>query len=163
MERRDLYDENRQLLNKTIEKGEKIPTGCFILVVMAFIENQEGKYLVQKRSELKGGEWSFTGGHPKHGESSLDGVKTEVLEELGIIPENPVLFKSIRGEDAFCDMYAIKQDIDLSSIVKQDEEVSGVMFCTKEEIDKLFEEGKFKKGHYMMFQEYLKYKKENNI
>ena len=80
MERRDLYDENRQLLNKTIEKGEKIPTGCFILVVMAFIENQEGKYLVQKRSELKGGEWSFTGGHPKHGESSLDGVKTEVLE-----------------------------------------------------------------------------------
>lgn len=93
----------------------------------------------------------------------MDGVKTEVLEELGIISENPVLFKSIRGEDAFCDMYAIKQDIDLSSIVKQDEEVSDVMFCTKEEIDKLFEEGKFKKGHYMMFQEYLKYKKENNI
>ena len=35
------------------------------------------------------------------------------------------------------------------------------MFATKEEIDVLFKEGKFKKGHYMMFNDYLQYKNEN--
>lgn len=45
----------------------------------------------------------------------------------------------------------------------QEEEVSDVMFATKEEIDILFKEGMFKKGHYMMFKDYLQYKKENNL
>ena len=35
------------------------------------------------------------------------------------------------------------------------------MLATKEEIDSLLSEGKFKKGHYMMFKDYLEYKNEN--
>ena len=87
MEKRDLYNENRELINKTIFKDEDIPSENYILMVVAFIEDLDGKYLIQKRSELKGGEWAFTGGHPKHGESSLEGVKTEIKEELGIVAE----------------------------------------------------------------------------
>jgi len=161
MEKRDLYNENRELIKKTIFKDEDIPIGNYILMVVAFIENLDGKYLIQKRSELKGGEWAFTGGHPKHGESSLEGVKTEIKEELGIVAENPILFKSIKGKNVFCDLYYVKQDIDLNGVVKQDEEVSEVMLVTKEEIDSLLCEGIFKKGHYMMFNDYLEYKNEN--
>ena len=82
MEKRDLYNENRELLGKTIFKDEVIPDGSFILMVVGFIENSDGQYLIQKRSGIKGGEWAFTGGHPKHGESSLEGIKTEIIEEL---------------------------------------------------------------------------------
>ena len=163
MEKRDLYNENRELLGKTIFKDEAIPAGSFILMVVGFIENSDRQYLIQKRSEIKGGEWAFTGGHPKHGESSLEGIKTEIIEELGIVPKNPILFKSAKGKNTFCDLYYIKQDIDLNSIIKQEEEVSDVMFATKEEIDVLFKEGKFKKGHYMMFNDYLQYKTKTNL
>ena len=79
MEKRNLYNENRELLGKTIFKDEAIPDGSFILMVLGFIENSDGQYLIQKRSEIKGGEWAFTGGHPKHGESSLEGIKTEII------------------------------------------------------------------------------------
>lgn len=161
MEKRDLYNENRELLEKTISKDEAIPDGSFILMVVAFIENSDGQYLIQKRSEIKGGEWAFTGGHPKHGESSLEGIKTEIFEELGIVSNNLILFKSARGRNTFCDLYYVKQDINLNSIIKQEEEVSDVMFATKKQIDVLFKEGKFKKGHYMMFNDYLQYKNEN--
>ena len=162
MEKRDLYNENRKLINKTIFKNEDIPSGNYILMVVAFIENLDGRYLIQKRSELKGGEWAFTGGHPKHGESSLEGVKTEIREELGIVVENPILFKSVKGKNAFCDLYYVKQDINLNDVVKQEEEVSEVMLVTKEEIDSLFSEGIFKKGHYMMFNDYLECKNKYN-
>lgn len=163
MEERDLYNENRELINKTILKDDVIPEGNFILVVVGFLENFEGKYLIQKRSELKGGEWALTGGHPKHGETSLEGIKTEFNEELGLNIQEPILFKSVKGKNTFCDLYYIKQNIDLNKVIMQDEEVSDVMFATKEEIDILFEEGKFKKGHYMMFNDYLQYKNENKL
>lgn len=158
MELRDLYDENRKLIGKTIKKDEETPDNCYILMVVAFIENLEGKYLIQKRSEAKGGQWSFTGGHPKHGETSLDGVKQEIKEELGIAALNPIVFKSVKGNNVFCDLYYINQDINLDDIVKQDEEVADVMFATKDEIDALLANGQFKKGHYMMFEDFLKFK-----
>ena len=41
MEKRDLYNENKELTGKTIYKNEEIPEGYFILMVVAFIENNE--------------------------------------------------------------------------------------------------------------------------
>ncbi len=157
MEKRDLYDENKNLIGKTIYKDEEIPNGKFILVVVAVIQNSDGKFLIQKRSEAKGGQWALTGGHPKSGETSLQGLLTEVKEELGINVKDPVLFKEAQGENVFCDLYYVKQDFDVKDIVMQEEEVSGVMFATIEEIDSLFNKGTFKKGHYMMFQDCLEY------
>lgn len=109
MEKRDLYDENRILTGETIFKNEEIPAGKYILIVMTFIENLDGKFLIQKRCPEKGREWSFTGWHPKEGETSLEGVKEEVKEELGIDIEDPILFKQAKGKITFCDLYYIKQ------------------------------------------------------
>lgn len=157
MEKRDLYDQNKKLTGLTIFKDEEIKEGYYILMVIAFIQNSEGKFLIQKRSESKGGEWAFTGGHPKAGESSLEGIKTEVKEELGIEIDNPILFKEAAGKNTFCDLYYIKQDFDVNEIVLQEEEVSEVKFASIEEIDNLFDNGLFKKGHYMMLKDCLEY------
>ena len=160
MEKRDLYNENKELTGKTIYKNEEIPEGYFILMVVAFIENNEGLFLIQKRSDIKGGEWAFTGGHPKSGENSKEGLYTEIKEELGIDAINPILFKEAKGKNTFCDLYYLKQDIKLEDIIKQDEEVEEVVYASKEEIEDLYNKGLFKKGHYMMFMDLLKYKGE---
>lgn len=157
MEKRDLYDENRNLTGKTIFKNEEIPEGYFILMVVAFIQNPEGKFLIQKRSEEKGGEWAFTGGHPKAGETSLQGIKTEIKEELGIDIDNPIIFKEASGKNTYCDLYYINKNVNLADVVIQEEEVAEVRFATKEEIEEMFENGIFKKGHYMMFKDCLNY------
>lgn len=160
MEKRDLYDKNKIKTGKIMFADEPIPEGYYILIVLSFIENLEGKYLIQKRSEIKGGEWAFTGGHPKAGESSYEGIKAEIKEELGLELDDLTLFKTIDSNNLICDLYYNKQDVDLNDIVMQEEEVSDVMYASEEEIHNLYKEGKFKKSHYMMFQDCLKYKED---
>ena len=111
MEYRDLYDENRNLTGEIIEKGKKIPSGRYILVVMIFIENSNGQFLIQKRSAEKGGKWATTGGHPKSGESSIEGICVEVEEEIGlkITKSEPTLFQTIKTNETFLDLYYIKK------------------------------------------------------
>lgn len=157
IEKRDLYNENRDLIDKTIYKDEDIPDGYYILVVIVVILNNENKYLIQKTSKAKGGEWALTGGHPKTGESSLEGIKNEIKEELGITAINPILFKQVKDKQVFGDLYYLKQDINMNEIILQEEEVSNVKFVTKEEIDELYNLGLFKKGHYRVFKDYLNY------
>lgn len=57
MELRDLYDENSNLTGLTYNKGDKIPEGYYPMVVMIAIQNSDGKFLMQKRLENKGGDW----------------------------------------------------------------------------------------------------------
>ena len=51
MEKRDLYDKNRQKTNEIIDAKEAVPENIYILVVITLIQNAGGKILVQKRSE----------------------------------------------------------------------------------------------------------------
>ena len=94
MEKRDLYDENRELTGETVYKGEPIPEGKYIIVVLVYIQNSEGKFLIQKRSKLKDGKYATTGGHVKSGETSVEGILSEVREELGLElnPDDLVLY-----------------------------------------------------------------------
>ena len=81
-ELRDLYDINSNKTDKTYRKGESIPDGYYPMVVMVVIRNSKGEFLMQKRVESKGGDWGVTGGHPKSGETPIEGIITEVQEEL---------------------------------------------------------------------------------
>ena len=53
MEKRDLYDKNRNFIGKTIYKGESVPEGSYIIVVLIYIQNSKGEFLLQKRSAKK--------------------------------------------------------------------------------------------------------------
>ena len=46
MEKRDLYDINKNLTGETIYKGEQIPKDRYILVVLIFIQNSKGEFLI---------------------------------------------------------------------------------------------------------------------
>ena len=65
MEKRDLYDGNKKLTGLSIYKDEEIPKNNYILIVVLISQNEENKFLIQKRSKIKDGLWAFTGGHPK--------------------------------------------------------------------------------------------------
>ena len=98
-ELRDLYDINSNKTDKTYRKGEPIPEGYYPMVVMVVIRNSKGEFLMQKRVESKGGDWGVTGGHPKSGETPLEGIVTEVKEELGLDFSNETFIEYDSGCD----------------------------------------------------------------
>lgn len=157
IEKRDLYDENRNLIGETIFKGEEIPEGKYIVVVLVFIQNSEGKFLIQKRSERKNGKYATTGGHPKSRENSIQGIITEVKEEIGldIKPEDLQLYYGGKSEieKVFWDDYYVKMDVpDIDKLKLQEEEVASVHWFSIEEIKDLMKQDKFFKNHYEEFE-----------
>lgn len=157
MEKRDLYDSERNITGETILKGEKIPPNRYIIVVLVFIQNSEGKFLIQKRSKRKNGKYATTGGHPKSGESSIQGIITEVNEEIGLkLNSNDLkLYFSGRSdaERVFWDDYYVKMDVkDIKKLKLQEEEVVLVEWLSEDEIKQLMKEDKFFKNHYEEFE-----------
>lgn len=154
MEKRDLYDKNRQKTNEIIDAKEAVPENRYILVVLTLIQNAEGKILVQKRSEQKGGKYGLTAGHAKMGETSRQGMITEIREELGINikSESLKLMYSERNDidRCFYDLYYLQQDID--TLVLEPKEVEFVKWCSKEEIKALCQNNEFKKSHIEAFE-----------
>ena len=161
IEYRDLYDINRNLTGACFQKGQNVPIGKYFLVVLVFIENDDGMMLLQRRSPAKGGLWAMTGGHPKSGESSLEGMMTEIKEEIGIeVAANELkLFKTIIDDVSILDLYFLKKNIDLKSVVLQEEEVTDVKWFSKKEIENLISNGEFFKHNIIEYNYFLDYKK----
>lgn len=151
MEKRDLYDINRKLTGETIYIGDPIPQNRYIVVVLSFIQNSKGEFLIQKRSKVKDGKYASTGGHPKSGETSLQGICTEIKEELGLsITENELeLIYSGRedSEQVFFDIYYLKKDFDINALILQKEEVESVEWCSIGRIKQLIRDGLFLSNH----------------
>jgi len=156
-EERDLYDQDHNLTGKTITVGDSIPEGYYVQVVMVFIQNSSGHYLIQKRSKQRNGMYATTGGHPKAGQTSLQGIVTEIYEELGINinPADLILFYSGRSdeEQVFFDDYYLKADLPLAKMKFQKDEVQFATWFMRSEVKGLFKRGKLMPNHY---EEYLR-------
>ena len=138
-ELRDLYDKNSNKTDKTYRKGEVIPEGYYPMVVMVVIRNSKGEFLMQKRAISKGGDWGVTGGHPKSGETPIEGIITEVKEELGLdfSKEKFIEYDSgCDGTDCY-KMYFVTKDIDIKDITIQKEELSEVRWFSMDELKKM--------------------------
>ena len=124
MEIWDLLDSEGNKTGKTMEKGINIPEGYYHLGADVWIMNSENKILIQKRSsqkKLSPNVWGMTGGSVIKGETSLQTIKRESFEELGIKlnVENAKLVNHYRTGNVWLDTYFLKQDINIEDMVIQ--------------------------------------------
>ena len=157
IEYRDLYDENRVLTGEKIKKSDDAPKGRYYVTVVIFIENSNNEFLLQINKKF--GMWTTTGGHPKSGESSLEGILEEIKEELGYSADrNKIkLIKTYKTEDDFVDLYYMKEDIDLNSLDLQEEEVGNIGWFSREKIEELISNNKFLPPHIEFYRDCLDY------
>lgn len=152
-ELRDLYDINSNKTDKTYYKGDKIPEGYYPMVVMIVIRNSKGEFLMQKRVASKGGDWGVTGGHPKSGESPIEGIITEVKEELGLDFSK----ENITEYDSGCDgvdcykMYFITKDIKIEDMTIQEEELTEVKWFSMEELEEMVRKNELNENQISCF------------
>ena len=160
MEFLSIYDNNKQKTPKKIQRGVKPKENEHILITIIIIENNDNKYLVQKTSKEKGNDYAFTGGHVTYNETSENAIIREVKEELGIdIPKERIKYvKDIEFGIPFMDIYYLKDDIKLKDLTLQEEEVESLNYLTKEEIEALIRNNKFRKSHEKAFNKYQKEK-----
>ena len=152
-ELRDLYDKDSNKTNKTYHKGDLIPEGYYPMVVMVVIRNSKGEFLMQKRVPAKGGDWGVTGGHPKAGETPMEGIITEVKEELGLdfSNENFIMYDSgCDGKDCY-KMYIVNKDVNLDDITIQEDELSEVKWFSMEELKYMVEIGELNEDQIACF------------
>ena len=162
-ELRDLYDVNSNKTGKTYHKGDTIPKGYYPMVVMVVIRNSNGEFLMQKRVESKGGDWGVTGGHPKSGETPMEGIITEVKEELGLdfSNENFILYDSgCDGKDCY-KMYFVIKDIDINDITIQEEELREVKWFSMDELKHMVETHELNDDQIECFVKVCKYLENN--
>ena len=162
-ELRDLYDINSNKTNKTYRKGDLIPEGYYPMVVMVVIRNSNGEFLMQKRVESKGGDWGVTGGHPKSGETPIEGIITELKEELGLdfSKENFIEYDSgCDGKDCY-KMYFVTKDININDITIQQEELSEVRWFTMDELKGMVNSGELNEDQIACFNKVCNYLNNN--
>lgn len=144
MEYLNLYDRDGNLVNEIGIKGVK--SDKLVGIVIIFIENSKGEFLIQKTSSSRDSVYATTGGHVSYGLSFKEAIIKEVEEELGIdiSCDNIVEVNTYIREFFVQKVYYLKKDIDINDIIIDDSEVSGVYFFSREDISKLIEENKFR-------------------
>ena len=144
-----MYDKDRNKKGYTMVRGEKIQPGDYLLVVHVCIFNAKGEMLIQQRQPFKDSwqnMWDLTvGGSATSGDTSQMAAQRELQEELGI----HIDFREARPyftnhfEYGFDDIYFLEQDLDLSTLQLQYEEVQAVKWASKEQIIKMIRSGEF--------------------
>lgn len=149
MEYWDVYDINRQKTGGTVQRGQKHSDDEYRLVVHVCIFNSNGQMLIQQRQPFKkdwSGMWDVTvGGGSVSGETSSAAAERETLEEIGLkldLSKTRPHF-TINFSDGFDDWYIVKQDVDISNLTLQYEEVKQAKWADKEEIIKMLLTGEF--------------------
>lgn len=143
----DIYDDNRALTGVRLPRKQKLKKGEYMMYVYALIKNQDGRYLITQRALDKkwaAGKWEVPGGGAMAGETSLDAIKREILEETGLDITNDkasviYTYKNIdeSGDNYFADIYLIEKDFSLSDVKIDLREALNVRLSDFDEIKSL--------------------------
>ena len=140
----DLYDENRNLLGKTIKRGDAFAEGEYYVCCEIWIQNTKGEFLITQRHPDKkaGGMWEFSGGGVLAGETTKQAAVRELEEEIGISigEEELTLVEVYRHKNYFMDIFTVKKDIDLQKLTLQPEEVVDAKWVSDEVLRKMIED-----------------------
>lgn len=163
MEIWDILDENGNITGNTMKKDDKIvwQKGIYHQGADVWIINSNKEILIQKRAiqkKLEPNVWAMTGGSVIKGETPLDTIKRETLEELGIELqiEKAIKIQHYKTGNVWLDEYVVEQEINLDDIMMQSEEVSDVKFATFNEIEKLYQNNKFIKNRWEFVRENIR-------
>lgn len=152
MELWDIYDENKKITGRTMERNDwHMKPGDFHLTVLGVVQNKEGKYLITQRVMTKAwapGHWEISGGGAQAGESSYEAVIREIKEETGLDVSNAdgglvFTYKRVNpdeGDNYFADVYKFILDFDEKDVNFQEREILDYKLATAKEIKKLGEE-----------------------
>lgn len=138
----DIYDESKNNTGKVKKRHEQLENGEYALGVQAIIINSDKQILISKRSYSKKIcplMWECNGGGVSSGEDGYDAIIREIKEELGVTLNNGILFKTIKKEHEFKDLYLFNQDIDINDIKFTDNEVIDVKWVTIDEYLYMFD------------------------
>ena len=117
----DVYDENRKLTGRLHQRGKQLASGDYHLVVHVWMQNDQGQFLLTKRSPNKGfpNMWESTGGSAIAGDNSLTAALREVKEETGLLldAEKGRCVLSTKHSDYFRDVWLFHQDFSLENVV----------------------------------------------
>lgn len=147
----DVYNNKKERTGKIVERkrGASLEKGEYIISVTCWIINKAGKILLTQRKIDKhnGGMWEPTSGLIISGETSLQGIKRELTEEIGlnVLDEDIILAKEIIEEredvNFLRDIYVIKKDINLNELYFNDGEVINSKYVTIKEFSDMIENG----------------------
>jgi len=146
MEFWDLYDENRNPINRSFKRGEQKRSGEFHIVVEVWTINSKGEILVTLRDPKKDcypNKWENTGGSLSSGETSKQGAVRELFEETGILAlESELILLGTRKEQStFIDIFLLRHDIEIENITLQAGETIDVKWVTLDRLDEMIEDG----------------------
>lgn len=156
MEYLDLYDKDGNLTGEKILRGDKVPKGRYFNVVVCYIENSKGEFIIQKTSKQKGGKYSSTGGHVQSGQTLIDAMIREIKEEIGVCirPEElKYVTKYIKNDQVIFNLYYIKKDIDIKKCILQKEEVESIHWMNRKEIEEIIKNNQFYPTHAILFEQ----------
>lgn len=152
MEYLNLYDRNGNLLKEKGIRGVK--TDNLVGIVIIFIENSKGEFLIQKTSSEKDSLFATTGGHVTYGLTFKDAIIKEVEEELGIdiSNDNIIEVNTYIREFYIQKVFYLKKDINIEDIIIQESEVDYVKWIDKDSINKLIENKEFRESNIEGYQ-----------
>ncbi len=165
MEYWDLYDKDRNKLDKIAKRGDSLLEGEYHLVVNAWVRNSKNEFLITQRAANKkfAYMWECTGGSALKGETSIEAAVREVHEELGIDVDatRGQLVGSTLREYPHCsdilDVWLFESDASIDEVKIQEEEVCNAMWASVNQIKELYQNHQFEANAF--FEEALQLKK----
>lgn len=145
-ERWDLLDKNRVPTGKTLRRGEKRPEGAYHIVVLGWVVNSKGEFLISRRCPEKNNPllWETTGGAKQAGEDSLSAVVRELQEEIGVnVRQSRPIFLGSRERinGVFFDCWMFFKDVPIETVVLQEGETCDAKWVTDEEFEAMVQSG----------------------
>ena len=145
----DILNEKGCLTGKTTVRGiGALKPGEYHLVVHIWVVSDDGKILIQQRSQAKKlmpGEWAATGGAAISGEDSYKAASRELFEELGIASTPETLNKifRIKRRNSLLDVWTINCNTPVSKLTLQESEVASAKWVTLPELKAMIRKGEF--------------------
>lgn len=146
IEYRDLYDENRRPLGRSVPANTRLQPDEYMVAVGMWIINSRGEILITRRSPEKRyapNLWENPAGHRQAGEDSLQAVLREVEEETGVrvAAEQVRFLGSAQSWPYFGDNYCVRMDVPLSAIRLQPGETCDVKWVTLAQLEDMAKNG----------------------